>query len=78
MIRYKIYQNQQKRLECWQMVSPRAVSDETFRPCQTCRTHVEAQFTVIPVSGSKACSLIWWTASKVTAARRQKCEKLMI
>ena len=45
MIRYKIYQNQQKKgLNAGKWFA-RAVSDD-IRPCQTCRTHVETQFTV--------------------------------
>ena len=46
MIRYKIYQNQQKKgLNAGKWFA-RAVSDETFRSFQTCRTYVKAQFTV--------------------------------
>ena len=41
MIRYKIYQNQQKK----GLVRPGGKRRD-IRPCQTCRTHVETQFTV--------------------------------
>ena len=45
MIRYKIYQNQQKKgLNAGKWFA-RAVSDETF-DLDACRTHVETQFTV--------------------------------
>ena len=72
MIRYKIYQNQQKRLECRQMVR-RAVSDETFDLAKLAE-HMSKHNSPYSSGLIKGVLTDMVDCIKGTAARRQKCE----
>ena len=73
MIRYKIYQNQQKKGVNAGKWFARAVSDETFDLAQARRTHVETQFTVFEWCHQR-CTHRHGGLYQGIAARRQECE----